>query len=225
MKGPSFVVFFLLLVGLIIFIRYMGRKVHYKKIKWILGGYIAILLISIIVVHMLPGDDFLEEVVGQNGEWVIDQEYQDFYNAVEEGRLDQIESMHKNKKWNFEYAGEQLEIVAMDGENFGIRIIVKNKDIDDGIIEVAGYTGRSIINGIDCTDKIKPPEIILEGDQLKIIEPERQEIELAGFDRDFTIKQFLPGGYNYRGSLNISHMGPPVLYIRVPKNIQVKGYY
>ena len=223
-----FIVFFLLSIGLIIFIKYIGGKVHHKKLKWILGGYIAILLISFIAVHMLPKGDFLKEkVTEQNGEKGIDREYQDFYNAAEEGRLDQIESAHKNKEWSFEYIGGQLEIVTVDRENFNIRVIVKNKDIYDNMIEAVSYTGKSIMNGIEYTDKVKSPEITLEGNRLKIAKPESVRIELARFDRDFTIKQFFPGGgnNNYMGSVNISHIGPPVLYIQVPKNVQVEGYY
>lgn len=223
-----FIVFFLLLISLIIFIKYISGKMHHKKLKWILGGYIAILLISFIVVHVLPKGDFLnEKAVEQNGEREIDREYQDFYSAAEEGRLDQIESAHKNKEWNFEYIEEQLEIVIVDRENFNIRVIVKNKDIYDNMIEVASYTGRSIMNGIEYTDKVKPPEVTLEGNRLKIANPESLKIELARFDRDLTAKQFFPEGdnNNYMGSVNIFHVGPPVLYIQVPKNVQVEGYY
>ncbi len=223
-----FIVFFLLLIGLIIFIKYISGKMHYKKLKWILGGYIAILFISFIVVHMLPKGNFLnEKAMEQNGEREISWGYQDFYSAAEEGRLDQIESAHKNKEWSFEYIGEQLEIVIVDRENFNIRVIVKNKDIYDNMIEAASYTGRSIMNGIEYTDKVKPPEVTLEGNQLKIAKPESSMIELARFDRDLTVKQFFPGGdnNNYMGSVNISHIGPPVLYIQVPKNVQVEGYY
>ncbi len=229
MVGSSLIIFFLLLVlvGLITYIKRKGEKVYHKKLRWILVGYIAILLVSFIFVHMLPKDDFLGgEIVWQNGLSVNDQEreFQEFYDAAREGRLDQLESAYMQGQWNFEYNGEQLEIVAVDKEEPNAWVIVKNKNIDDGLIEVTGYTGRSIINGIDYTDKIKPPEVVLEGNQLKIANPEITEIELARFDREFTIKQFLPGGRSnnaYRSSGVYIHGGSPVLYIQIPKNVQV----
>ena len=226
--GSFLIVFFLLLVGVIVLLIRLCGKVYYKKTQWILGGYIAILLVSFIFVHMLPKDGFLEEeLVKQNDPWITGQEYQEFHNAAEEGRLDQVENAYKNREWSFEYTGEQLEIVPAD-KGFNIRVIVKNKDIDDGIIDAASFTGRSIINGIDYTDKIKPPEVTLEGSQLKITKSESLRIELARFDRDFTVKQFLPGGRinnNHRSSMSISHGGTPVLYIQVPRSVQVDGDY
>ena len=107
---------------------------------------------------------------------MIDREYQDFYSAAKEGRLDQIESAYKNKEWSFEYTEEWLKIETVDRENFDVQIVVKNKDIDDNIIEATSYIGRSIVNGIEYTDKVKPPEVILEGNQLKIIKPGRLEL-------------------------------------------------
>ena len=228
MNVSFLIVFFLLLVGLIVLIKRLCGKVYYKKTQWILSGYIAILLVSFVFVHMLSKDEFLQgEIAGQNDTGVTGQEYQEFHNAAEEGRLDQVENAYKNKEWSFEYTGEQLEIVPAD-KGFNIRVIVKNKDIDDGIIDAASFTGRSIINGIDYTDKIKPPEVTLEGSQLKITKSESLRIELARFDRDFTVKQFLPGGRinnNHRSSMSISHGGAPVLYIQVPKSVRVDGDY
>lgn len=233
MKNVFLIVFFLLSVGSIILMRYIGRKMHYKKLRWIFGGYIAILLVSLAVINILPEGDFLkEETAKQNDQWMTDREYQDFYNAAGEGRLDQIKSAHKNKEWSFEYTGEQLNIVTVteQRENFDIRVVVKNKDIDDNIIEAASYVGKSIMNGIEYTDKIKPPEVVLEGNQLNIIKPGRLEIKLAGFYRDLTIRQFFPGSRDnnsLRGSVNVSRTAPPppVLYIQVPKDVKVGKYY
>lgn len=228
MKSVFLIIFFLLPVGLIVFIKYMGGKMHHKKLKWIFGSYIAILLISLVGIHMIPNGNFLKErATEQNGEWMIDREYQDFYSAAKEGRLDQIESAYKNKEWSFEYTEEWLKIETVDRENFDVQIVVKNKDIDDNIIEATSYIGRSIVNGIEYTDKVKPPEVILEGNQLKIIKPGRLEIKLAEFDRDLTIRQFFSGSRSnnsHRGLVNISHT-LPVLYIQVPKNVQVEGYH
>ncbi|MGF7185407.1 hypothetical protein GGQ84_001494 [Desulfitispora alkaliphila] len=213
----------MLFIGLIVFIKRMSEKPSHKKLKWILGAYVAILIFSFIFIHTLSEEDFIGGEAGaQNGILVTDQERQNFYDAAMEGRLDELKKVPMTGQWSFEYTEDQLEIVSPGGDYTRIWVVVERKDVDDDKIKAASFTGRNIINGIDLTDKIKPPEVKVEGNQLKVIMPEEVRIELGRFDRDFTVKQFFPNGNNNRNRREMSSVGgPQVLYIQVPKGVQI----
>lgn len=62
------------------------------------------------------------------------------------------------------------------------------------------------------------------GKQLKITRPAITEIKLVRFDRDFTVRQFMSNkdnDNNHQRIIHFSHDSPPILNIKIPKNLQI----
>lgn len=216
----------ILLIGLlflfIIFISYMRKYAHHKKIKWALGSYAVILVIALIAFQLIPDE-------GLNDYQYVDKEtlerlryedmYNDLYNIAREGRLAETEGVQMNQEWTFEFAGEQLEVVDVDGR--GIWVMAERRDTDDNKIQVIEYNARSIMSGIDFTDKIKPYDLTLQGNKLLVERPEEYRIEFITFRNDFIVSQFTDDGRNNATNSSRSFMGPRILMLSIPANLEL----
>jgi len=99
------------------------------------------------------------------------------------------------------------------------RIWIEKKHSNDGKVEVFSFISPHIINNIDFTDKVIPPEIKFVGDRITIFPQEKLEIRYSRFDQDFTSKQFLDSAsipYS-----NVTIFGMQAIYVRIPNNVEV----
>ena len=208
----------------VIFISYMRKYGQHKKIKWIMGCYVIVLLLSLAVFQMINDDNFTE-----NHE-IIDQEAieadneapsnSNLYYAAREGRLDQTEGVQVKGQWSFEFTEKQLEVVNVD--SIGILLMAEIKDTDDGKIQVVEYTTKSIVAGIDVTNEIKSHQVTLQGNKLLLKKPAENRVELRRFKNDFTVTQFTgDSSMDQQKIYSSSMMGSRILILSIPKNVQL----
>lgn len=212
----NFVIVIFLVFLLVLFTKNLGRIIPQRNLPGIMVGYFIILLSCLIVLPMLPKENF-PVTVSEKVLTEAKRGYIDLQNVAMEGRPEQIEGVIKLKQWDFEFSGNQLEIAGADN-NSGVMIIADKKNTNDGKIEVINYATKTILEGIDATNGIKAPQVLLEGNRLKITMPEQYKVEIAKFNKEFVITQ-LTRNDRERGMQYV--IGAQVLYLRIPQKVEI----
>lgn len=190
-----------------------------RKIKnALLALYAAMLLCSVALLYTIPNKNLIPSVTNKQKAVAINEYNKDiFLNAAQEGRLDKVEGIYKNCEWNFDFRGKELEIITTGDE----RIMAQRKSVNDGKIQVINYVTKCIVYDVDFTDKIKSPNVKLEGNQLSITNPKIYVAKLINFNDDFTITQFEDRKVNKYDNRFTSEPGQKLIYLRIPKNVQL----
>lgn len=206
---------------------YARRPISRNTTKWILGTYWAVLFASLVVLCFIPDKGFLyqEEDLPDpsvhppfSGGYGTDT---DILRAAREKRLDQTDGILLLEKRSFAFPGTELEVMLREGD-VDILVIVERKEQNDGRIEAAYYTAKTLCNEIDISDKMKLPEMEFSGNRLRVTNPENK-IEIAEFRKDVTVTQFLdPDTYHQKNGLSLA-WGRKVLYLQAPPNVQIKA--
>lgn len=192
--------------------RYGGHKISVHLFKWVAGVYGLILIAGLFALYLLPTDQLLQASVTQRQ--IISGA--NFYELGEQGKFDQTEGIHRQDLQTFAYRGEKL-VVDSDG---GISVFAKRKNTDDGIIAVKFYTSISAFNGLDVSDKVKPPYVTFQNGILKVRLQELADFKYYCFRYELPIRQFLGVAekeYDNPHEMNFA------LYLEIPKNMQVEG--
>lgn len=177
-----------------------------KILQWFFAVYSVVLLLSVAVLYLLPQDGF---AASTNTEALPDIHY-----AARIGKLDQMPGVFAKSNWSFDYQAAQLEIAA----DPNLLLWAQRKDTDNGKLEVVYYLAKSSLDGVDYTDKIKPPAVGLTGNRLTVTGPSPYQINLARFSKDFTVSQFSGEGLVQRA---IGPSGQAVLFLRIPNNLNI----
>lgn len=222
----SIVVVVLLFVSLLILkkVIYSINHLDGKRIKGVFGGYTAILFIALIVFYMLPSENFIyKEKDSQKNIDNENQVVQDFYDALQKGKVDKVKGVYKNGQWNFNLSENKLTIATSGGEPFALSIYVQRKDTNDNKIEAVHYSTATLLEGVNISDKIIAPEVELKGNQLNVMMPKQQDIQFVKFIEEFTVRQFSKGKKVEDIDYNTTRMilGTRVLYLRIPKDVQL----
>lgn len=194
-----------------------GRSIYSKRVRWLVGGYIALLLIGMGVEALLPVKALSEEYIVDREE--LDQESIDLYTAATEGKIAEQDRSFIRKDWNLNYEGEKLNIASQNDEYLETQIIVERKQDNDGKIEALFYSTRSIVNNMDITEKIHPPGLDLADNILTVSNPIKVQLKYHQFQNVFSINQFT--GEDTLFDNNTSYHGQSILYIRIPNNLEL----
>ena len=167
---PLLILFVIFIMTAIFISRNINRKGQFfsrKRVQFIVVGYVVVLLISTVLSLFIPTKESTlgERVQIEN----LDLVNQQFYQAVHEGRVDEVDRTFLNKEWSFQYDEDQLQLVIEDDENIGISILVERKENNDNLIEAAYYQTPAIINDQDITEYIKPLDFQLSKDLLTVV--------------------------------------------------------
>ncbi|MBZ5750787.1 hypothetical protein [Metabacillus rhizolycopersici] len=204
-----------------------GTLLQKLNLKLVLGVYGALLLVAVVLFYLLPIEESLNKVV-ENQEELAKAERAGhlLINAASEGKQiekENIDGVLIKKQWDFPYEGKQLEITQVDEQYSSAFILVERKDVEDNQVEVTQYYTRTIIENIELTDDIVPFTIELEEERLTISDTNMIDIHVGKFAKEFTISQFTSrNGIDLFSDVNRIG-GENVLYIRVPKNVEVEG--
>jgi hypothetical protein len=224
----------ILLILLILIVRFafsnMSKYLRRSKMTWMLGAYLVILLSSVVVYYLLPdnSDQAPIAITEQDIEQALLTEH-NIYKAGETGEFANIfssEGVYKNGHWTFQYDGDELFIVDLNTATDGAYMIIEQDPTNRATIEVNSYKTRTIVNGMDLTDKVIEPEVSLSNGSLIFTGLDRVRIETTQFKKDYTLLQFSKQ-YNQQGYRNdmLRHQtvfGTQLLHIRVPENVQIQ---
>lgn len=207
--------------GIQAFNRRFRAHMNVKRTTWLLVGYGAVLLIAMGMSYVVSLASAANAEIPYEE---LEKEYQAFYEAAHRGNIDEIRKYSvMEKKWDFPYAEKGLKIVKTDNEHY-LWLIVERKQENDGLIEATMYRSRAVTSSegaytIDFTDKIPPSGIELSDGTMTITKPEPVELNFAAFKKEFTINQFT--GEGGRGFGSATYWGQNVLYLQIPKDLQL----
>ncbi|KAA0550377.1 hypothetical protein FZW96_03295 [Bacillus sp. BGMRC 2118] len=199
------------------------KFINVRGSRWIIVGYGTILAISTIIFIILPHDSDKEyrRLSDKEMEQINNYDYTlDVLDSAKKGKIENTKGVYRNKKWEFDFTGEKLSLVKGDG--IGTLVVVEKKDKNDGKVEVSSYASELIIENVASQEKLNPPGVELNGENLRIIMPEMQELNYSMINKEFTITQFKQKKSinDYQGSMTMAH---EILYIRIPKDVIISG--
>lgn len=222
----SFIVLLLFVILLIVSFgsfsdRFLGaRFMSGSGITKVFSGYLIILLAAGILSFMVPVEDSIQ------GEYLTDQQLaendrliSDIYHTVESGNIDEAEGLTKKETWDFPLQGKQLDMNIM-AQN--LMVFIEKEQSLDGGVEVTHYSTYSYIDNIDITNRIKSPDIELNGSTLKIFPLEPLNIKLVKYKHAFPFTQFSEDEEQFTEGYGMMQ-GLEFLYIKVPADVDVSG--
>jgi hypothetical protein len=188
-----------------------------KYIKLIVIIYIAIQTLGAIVYYAMPMEGFVQGKAGDGFRESQSREEEIWNNPQVIGQKS-LEDKYNIKNYNFNYEGKDLEITfAKEHE----QILIDRKTSDDNKIEVYWYSGAMYVNNIDLAYVLEGPNIQLDNNKLTI-EYEKQKYSYTQFSKDIVINQFFNNKDDENKSV-VGGFGSSILYIRIPKSLQVLG--
>ena len=194
-----------------------GWLPYSMRVRWAVGAYLAILIISMVISNVLPVKGLTElEKVNSN---VLDQESTSLYDAAIAGNINQYDQKFLLKSWDFKFKQQQLEITTNNDTSYNITFIVERKGQNDGHIEIGFYMTRSEVNGVDISKLVHPPGLEITGNRLRLTNSSKNQLRLSQFSNVFTVKQF--NGENFFGHESYSSEGQAILYLKVPQNLKI----
>ncbi|OIJ17381.1 hypothetical protein BKP37_02435 [Anaerobacillus alkalilacustris] len=195
-------------------LKFTSPIMYKKRAKYILIIYSSILLFSTVLFYLIqPQLVPINKEDNQEIIYEINNYVQDFYAAINEGETEAISQL---EKWQFPYTGDTIEI---SNNNHHFILMVERKKTEDDTIDVTYLTTKTFIEGVEFTDYLKPPTVELSGGRIIIGEPPPVTINVAKFDKEFTINQF----YKENRWMNEwrSSIGMSAIYIQIPRNVEV----
>lgn len=215
---PNLILIFIII--LIVFFSMIKIKnpslipVKYKK--YLVISYCAILIVSTLILYFIPKSNFLSNKPNSN--IITTPSLENFKDLASKGKLNASDSFTKNGNWSFDYTGKKL-IISDSSMTF--TLVGERKTVDDGKIEVMNYVTDSSFNDINITDKIKPASAKLNKNTLRLYDEPNSPIKINQFSFDFTISQFIKDSPNQNNTNISSSLGMRIVYIRIPKNLQI----
>lgn len=150
------IILLIMIVGLVVVLIRLNtiKKKTYlsgQKIRWIFGVYVTVLLISVGLFYLIPTE--AESTIDTKTDLGFAYLSEKIYN----GSVSDLDEKFISKQWDFDYEGEKLNMEAANNDVNGISIFLERKEDNDNRIDVTFYQTPSYVEGIDVTDKIKPP--------------------------------------------------------------------
>ncbi|WHY78219.1 hypothetical protein QNH20_03360 [Neobacillus sp. WH10] len=194
-----------------------GKYSYSQRVCWIFSGYVAVLLICVVLdtVHPVKIVDEWKKVDTK----VLEKESTVLYDTALAGKIANEGGEFLRKKWNFDYNGQQLNIAAIQDEYLNTSVVVERKNHNDGKIEAAYYQTRSSVNGMDITELANPPGLELAEDGLLLRNPKKSKIKFSEFTNVFSVKQFTEE--DFFGHDSHFSEGQSILYLRIPKDLEL----
>jgi hypothetical protein len=225
MIGIYSVLFLAILIGIVYLVSTLINKVVNKKGKYsyskrvikIFCVYLAIMLICLALDLINPGKGLSDwKTVSTKN---LDKENSVVYNAASKGEIDKIDPAFLVEKWKFTYHERQLPISSEDEALSNSNIFVERKNTNDGEIDALYYHTRLSMNQLDLTKYFKPLQLELTDGQLRIMKPQQRELKFSELANVFSVNQFT--GVNSFSHHSEFHDGVSILYLRIPKELQL----
>ena len=204
---------------------------------WFVTGYILLLLAAPALIPLLPAENLADVKMKTVSEMDVAAEMAgqgDLYTQALQGRPEQAERAFVLEQWEFPcQQGSMIEIMENPAykngftEN-GVTIVAERKDRADGMIEVINYATRTIVEGFDFSDRVRPYQAALHGNVLQVTGPQRLEVVLGMFSRESVAAQILgeDNAMLEHGSRSIHTStvpGSQLLYLRIPADVEVQS--
>ncbi|MGA4721463.1 hypothetical protein [Fictibacillus nanhaiensis] len=221
---PILIVFIIVAFGIGIMRSNTKVSLGTKKIRWILSGYTIILAIATVIsLFILPNHKNDEKIATADEMNKIENAQNRAVNNLYSGNLDDLDkAFSEKKKWSFSFDKKSLDIVLTEGETGIMSVFAERKSENDGEIEATYHVGKSYIDGVDFTDKVNSPELLLNGQQLTVNNPALVTVSFSRFSPGFAYSQFSKGGH-FSQENRSSVIGRDFILLKVPNDIEING--
>jgi len=192
-----------------------GRYAYTRRVRMVFGGYLAILIVSLLLNTLLP-------VKGLNQLEKVDRKELTSEGIVlyDDALAGQVDEKFLREKWNFDYKGEKLSIASSTATYQSAPIVVERKEQNDGKIEAGFYMTKSSMNGLDITQYVQLPELDLIRDKLLLSNSPINEIRFSQFTNVFAVRQFT--GDRLFSHNSTFEEGQWIFYLKVPKDLKLE---
>jgi len=188
-----------------------------KLKKYLVILYCIILVTSTITLNFLPKNKLINNSGTASPNANMAGSF-DFKELAAKGKLNASDGFLEKSSLSFGYKEKVLKIISISKN---IILLGERKNIDDGKIEVLNYVTYSSFGDIDITDKIDPASAKLSENELVLEDGQYLKMEMNEFNLDFTAHQFIKDGLYYNGTGRSSLFGVKVIYIKIPKSLQI----
>jgi heme/copper-type cytochrome/quinol oxidase subunit 2 len=198
------------------------------NLKWMLSIYGVLLLVAVGLFYVIPIERSSNKIVDNKDELVkVEKARRLLTMAASEGKQiskENIDGVEIKNQWDFTYGEKQLDVTISEEQLGTLFTLVERKNVNDDRVEVIQYHTRTIIEHLDITDDIRPLTLELVEGELTIRDTNAVDIHFGKFDKEFTISQFTEQKGIEDSFIGEDHIwAENVLYIRVPKDIDVEG--
>lgn len=212
------IIIIVMIVGFVVFLTKQNKKkkkayLSGQKIRLIFGIYLAVLLISVGFFYLIPTD--AESTKFGETEPGFPHLSEKIYN----GSFAELDEKYVTEQWSFDYEGDELNLETVGNSINGIQLLVDVKSKNDNQIDVTFYQTPTYVEGIDVTDKIKPPLVNLSNKTLTMAKPREFELDFTAFKKVFPMNQFTGEDWGMEDSFM---RGEHLLYLQVPKGINIQ---
>lgn len=182
-----------------------------KKNIIVLGGYVAILFISMVIYFMIPDEKFMEvqtKEVNQDGFLL----YESLMNKeeVDEKYLSSVDV----------YPLEEKELVIRSNGRFTeYNVLFRKTEELQEKIEVKIYKGQFEINEYDFSDELPLPFVHYTNNIIEVENAPFFEKNIAFMTPEFPFTQSNRERWEEQGSSSASRS--PIIYIKIPKDVDV----
>jgi energy-coupling factor transporter transmembrane protein EcfT len=225
--------FILVLIIIVVIYKLVNviKKVPFLQklnLKWMFSIYGVLLLVAIGLFYVLPIERSSNKIVDNQDKLVkVEKARQLLTMAASEGKQiskEKIDGVEIKNQWDFTYGEKQLDVTIADEQLGTLFTLVERKNVNDDRVEVIQYHTRTIIENLDLTDEIRPLTLELVEGELLIRDTNAVDIHLGKFAKEFTISQFTEEKGIEASFIDEDHIwAENVLYIRVPKDIEIEG--
>lgn len=192
-----------------------------KTTRVILLGYVGLLILLAGASLLLPMNNtsikmLSEEEVEQSmklQDQVISEAYRGTFE--EENGLDVIE------KWTLPLTSDELGITPIN--DYSIQVFIEKSSEVGEEIQITHYAGKTIVDGMDLTEKRDKVRIEMQGNELEIKNPSHVSVKLAELSTGFPFQQFSSEKVEWFQSNSYGNIGMDVLYIKAPIGLKIEG--
>ncbi|MDR7238474.1 hypothetical protein [Neobacillus drentensis] len=223
--APILIILFIVIMISMFMFKIMKKTVNKKgkysygnRVRWIVAGYISLLLICGMVVTFSSAKNRADFKTINIDE--LDKESAALDNAAVAGKIDTVDKKYIEKKWSFDYQDQKLNVVLVNGEFLNTQIFVERKKTNDHKIEAISYRTRSSVNEMDISKRINPTRLELAEGTLSLRNPKKTTLEFSVFNHVFAVNQFT-GGDSLFSHHSSFYDGQSILYMRIPKDLEL----
>lgn len=215
--GFTPIIILLFIVGLVLLVVFRVKRMpkktnkysYVKRVQWMFGAYMALLLVSVGVFYMLPIES---NIVAEETDKLEKEEY--LYSKAGKGKIETVDRSYIKQSWEFTVEGNELEFKVPNNE---MSIFVEVNDELANTVKAEYYQAPVVIDGIDFTDRMNKPQITFSSGSMTVFEPERLEVKYAAFKESFVTRQFT--GEGWMGDR--TGLSQQLLYIQIPENVKL----
>ncbi len=192
-----------------------ARFLNGKVIGFLFAGYGALLVLSVIFSYTLPSE--ASETNTNHAQEIAEA----FYANLHNGNLAEVEGVMITDEWNFPFEETALELQISQNDYYAnVWVLVEEDDALTNEIRVSRYITPHVVSEIDYTHLIVAPSVELVNGTLTITPPEKNNLKLAQFHKEFTITQFT-GEKMFPEHSNT--WSANLLYLQVPAEVEISS--